>query len=648
MVKFTIANMLADPEIRWLDSGFYSLHDEWYWYRLLNGSTVPGSQETPSEGLSFSSIEEVYEWARSAPDLPHELQWVGSQSVGTRLYSDDFYDLALNAEPRVYGLGSVVHFPDSADDGGERWVIELEYQDDAPPNEIALFFNLLAGSLPGEIGSNLEWVLRSPQQDAVAQVMSAESLAYHDRVVRFSELVEPGQVAVYNEGIAAGRLLLIGEGGKELKDARDDDILLVNNVPDWLPPGRALISSAPQTPLAHVNLLARNRGTPNASQSGILDDAGIRQAARVRAPAIVRAQAPGQLEVVLITEEEYEQWRQLNGREPIAAPRIDSFGLPNTVDLRSVEQPRTDEDIARWRAIIGGKAAGFFNLFGAESVYLPPDPVAITVKPYRAHLAQIDGYLDVMLANPSFATSARARYLLLEEYEDYLGFYSSGADRQFAESFAAANPPGTPLGDILEAGGFGGFLRDIPLDAATLSDITLTLESKYGDYSLAQGLRFRSSSTVEDIDGFNGAGLYTSNTGFFRPDIQLKGSDQKKSIEWALKKTWASYWGFEAFEERRRENLDHRSGAMAVLVHARFGDDLELANSVFTMTILPETAADAFVMNINSQEGAVSVANPDPALGATPEVALVTQPTAGDAIRIERTAESNLVSPGRQ
>ena len=79
----------------------------------------------------------------------------------------------------------------------------------------------------------------------------------------------------------------MGEGGAELGDAQAGDIVITEHVPDWLPQASALITSDPQTPLAHVNLLARNRGIPNASQAGIHDDAGLRQAARVRAHAIV-------------------------------------------------------------------------------------------------------------------------------------------------------------------------------------------------------------------------------------------------------------------------------------------------------------------------------------------------------------------------
>ena len=649
-VKFSIANMTFDPQLSWMDSNFYSLHDEWYWFRLLNGAAVSGSAEVPLAGLRFETVAEIYDWARSlgAGALPLDLSWIGSQSVGTRLYSDDFYDLALNVNPRVLGLGSLVYFPDSPDGGGERWVIELEYHDDVLPDEVAQFFRLVAATVPVEVGDNLEWVVRSSDQERAAQIMAAGALPFHDRVVRYSQLVAPGQVAVYNEGVAAGRLLLIGDGGKDLSDARDNDILLIENVPDWLPPGRALISSAPQTPLAHVNLLARNRGIPNASQAGIIQDAGIRQAARVRAPAIVRAVAPDRLEVVIISEEQYSQWQKLNTVTPISVPQADVSSMPNVVNLASVTQISSDDDVAAWLPVIGGKAAGFINLMGPNNVSLPPDPLAITVAPYRQHLTKIERALDAMLGNQSFTSQTRIRYLLLEGPAAYANFYAQQSDRAFAEEFAAANPPGTPIGDIISAGGFVEYLRSVPMDAATLADITATLGVTYGEYALSQGLRFRSSSTVEDIEGFNGAGLYDSNTGFLRPDVQIDGGDQKKTVEWALKNTWSSYWGFEAFEERRRERVDHRSGAMAVLVHARFDDPLERSNGVFTFTILPDSAADQFVMILNAQEGDVSVANPDPTLGAVPEAVVVRRQSSNAGWRVERVEQSNLAPAGVQ
>ena len=39
------------------------------------------------------------------------------------------------------------------------------------PAEIALFFDLIAASLPAEISGKLEWVVRSPEQEAVDKLL---------------------------------------------------------------------------------------------------------------------------------------------------------------------------------------------------------------------------------------------------------------------------------------------------------------------------------------------------------------------------------------------------------------------------------------------------------------------------------------------
>ena len=56
----------------------------------------------------------------------------------------------------------------------------------------------------------------------------------------------------------------------------------------------------------------------------------------------------------------------------------------------------------------------------------------------------------------------------------------------------------------------------------------------YGDYAVETALRFRSSSSVEDIEGFNGAGLYTSYTGYLHPELLKDVKDHDATIERAL------------------------------------------------------------------------------------------------------------------
>ena len=308
-VKFVVPEFDRDPaapdlaRVHLMDSNFYGLHDEWYMFRLLNGRSIPGEDVAPEPSRDFVTVQQIYDWAagQRPVDLP-----LGLKFLDDRLYASAFYDLALHTEPRSLGVGTIVRFADPVD-GRDRWLIELEYSDEVTPALVARFFERLTPVLPAEVGERLEWVVRSPQHDLVAQEMERNSLPFHDRVVRWSDLVPEGTATVYSEGVTAGRLLYVGDDGAELGDATAQDIVVTERVPDWLPQAAALITSDPQTPLAHVNLLARNRGIPNASLSGVIDDPGLRQAARVRAYAIVLARGDS-LQVALITRDEFATW----------------------------------------------------------------------------------------------------------------------------------------------------------------------------------------------------------------------------------------------------------------------------------------------------------------------------------------------------
>ena len=88
VVKFSIPDIRNTTDVHWMDSSFYELHDEWYWFHLINGVPIAGSPTPPAEGFSFESVEDVYAWAESASssELPLGLQFVDSRSFGRRLY----------------------------------------------------------------------------------------------------------------------------------------------------------------------------------------------------------------------------------------------------------------------------------------------------------------------------------------------------------------------------------------------------------------------------------------------------------------------------------------------------------------------------------------------------------------------------------
>lgn len=648
-VKFSIIDFFGTPSIEWLDSSFYTLHDEWYWFQLINGRAIRGVDTPPIDPTTlpgFDDVAAVYEWADSNRGrLPLDLRFT---SLG-RLYSSDFYGQALDdPSTRPLALGSLVRVPARPDpETAERWLLELEYRDEPTPRHIEQYFDVVTGALPAEIADSVLWVPRSREQEITAELMAASGSPYGDRTIRFDDLVVPGATEVYSAGVAAGHLLLVTDDGRyTLTDARPDDIVVVQRTPDVLPPGTALITGTPQTPLAHVNVLALNRGIPNAFLAGLADNPELSQLARVRAPVAVRAVAPDQLDIRPLTDGEFAEWRSRRGTGSVAVPPVDIDALPLTVDLATFsERPIAETDLDALRPEIGGKAAGFIALAAPGTVTMPDRPMAITVRSYFEHVQPLDATIDAMLSSTDFAQSARARFVLLEGPADFAEAYQSTLDGEFLDGFLAQHD-GTPLGAIIVAGGLKQMIRDLPIAPDTLDQIAAALRSQFDEFARSQGLRFRSSSSVEDIDGFNGAGLYSSNTGFIDPTVLSDPDDHDRTVERALKRTWSSYWNVEAVEERRYENVDHRSGGMAVLVHARFDDELEVSNGVATFTILPERDADEAVMRLNVQSGDTSVTNPDNEPGQAPEVVELRLAEGAARPTISRVAPSTLVADG--
>ncbi len=637
--KFVITQFDQPPlrEVRYYDANFYTLHDEWYWFRLLNGASVSGDTTTPYPG-SFDSISAIYDWARETEPLPLDLRWVSS---GARLYSPRFYQLGLGTTPRKFGLGTLVYLPARTEEPirDEIWAFELEFTDAVDHAQLVTFFDQVSSTVASDIASELHWLVRSPVQEELAVQMETSQLLYHDRILRYRDLTVPGETEVYAEGLTAGRVRIVADPNDNLDDpTQRNSILFLGFVPDFLPPGAGLVTAIPQTPLAHINVLAKNRGIPNAYLGGFLEDPNLEQLGRVNAPIIIRARAPDLLDLVPITESEYSTWRSLVNPPPIQIPQVPLGNAPYAISLQSI--PATDVD--NLRPLIGGKSAGFIGLLRDDDADLPDWPLALTARAYAEHLAPIMPRIEGMLLDLDFRVSSRTRFLVLEGEPAFLARYNTEEDAAFLELFSVEHGEGDVLGDLVREGGLGEVIRTADVPAATLAAVRDVLETNFAPLAASQGLRFRSSATIEDIEGFNGAGLYTSNTGFLFPD-----PDEERTVAHALKATWSSYWGAEAFEERELANIEHLDGHMAVLVHSRFDDDLERSNGVFTFTVLPDDVEDQGVLELNVQRGSLSVTNPPPGLNVLPEVNRLTR-TADGSIRIDRVAGSSELPEGDQ
>ncbi len=660
VLKFVIADFDDVPGVRgggessqthFSQGGFYALHDEWYWFRLLNGHPIPGlATPAPVVGPTYPTVAAIYAAMVHEPVLPLDLAFLGGDGeFAGRLYSPHFYALGgFGGEspppPRHFGMGTLQHYHANLErqHAGEIWGFDLEYVESVTEQSVSAYFRHLAAHLPPEIGEQLVWIARSPQQEGVAGAIKAGAGPLKDRVLTYDDLVVDGAVEVYNPGLTAGYINILPPGGWSPADVHPDEIAVLSRVPDDIPPVRGMVSGVPQTPLAHVNLLAKSRGTPNAYVAGVQSSGQLDDWRYTHTPVIMAADAV--LQTVTwkaMTAEQYRHYTdQLRLPERHVEQVPDLASAPYTVPL-DTGGVATMADLV---PLIGGKAAGFLSFLSGHDMERPDDPMAITIRAYAEHVAELLPAIHAVVEAPE-SGDARVRYLVLE---GEAGFRTSNAQSPamlaWLEMFLLEHENDEVFGPVLAAGGVKQMVRKKAMNPATVTAIWTALDTHFAHLAHTQGLRFRSSATAEDVVGFNGAGLYDSNSGFLYPAEAIDPDERKQTLEYALKKTWSSYWGYAAFEERRFGEIDHFEGNMAVAVHPRFDDDKELANGVATHRYTAYTDPPSWRFIVNIQYGAASVTNPAGAADL-PEIDEVTQ-VGTDAPTIRRVQASTLAPAG--
>lgn len=621
-------------EAHWMNPTFYTLHDEWYWFRLLNGDAISGYSVEPVQGLEFSTVQEVIDWAKQQTVLPLGLSWYGERLYSSKFYADSF------GESRFFGVGSLLHFDANPERvlPEELWLFDLEFVDKLTEKQLAAFFGRLSEVLPPSVASQLKWLVRSSGQEILAQSIEAAGGPLAGRIVRYEQLVVKGDEVGYNPGITAGTVRVVpkGAGGGSYSAS---EIVVLSEVPDYLPPVAGIVTAVPQTPLAHLNLLAKSRGTPNAYVAGIESHPGVLEWDKWDAPVILKVMDDGVLWHP-ITKPEYDTWKSMKVQKTFEIPPIDLTNAPLTVDLGQGGVGAVEGLVP----LCGGKASGVLAFNDLPDLDRPDLPLCLTIRAYAEHMESLEPTIQAVLEDPEFATDALVRFVVLEGPKEFLAQHPGVQSAAWLASFKASHDGTTLLGSVLAKEGVKGLVRSKAIKPSTLQAITATLQARYATFADSQGLRFRSSSTAEDVPGFNGAGLYDSNTGYLKPLLQTDPDEKKKSIQWAILKTWASYWTYEAFEERQAAGIEHLSGDMGLLIHARFDDDLEVSNGVITTYLARGQYGDTFRMVVNVQKGALSVTNPEPGNPAKPEIDVVED--WGSGPKITRVQASTEAEPG--
>lgn len=448
---------------------------------------------------------------------------------------------------RRFLLGTVIHY-----EGPDVFAYEIAPYDQADAAMIEAAFRRVAES--SYFGDRLAF-----HPTSLSVERAAEGLPADVPIVTTDALFDGIDYQPLNIAESYGRLRFVTAA--ELEDGAYlsfRDIVVLDQVPNDISVVMGIITEAFQTPLSHVNVLSKNRGTPNMALRGAFADPALRA---LDGQWVRLAVGPLEYAVEPVDRAVADAWWDAHRPDAIQVPRIDL----DVVDLRDIHdvidldaEPLFDAIKTGTRAF-GGKAAHYSALSRVPGVPVPP-AFAVPVRHYFDFMARhgFDTMVDAMLEDPRFTGDPAVRDRML-------------ADLRLRMTRAA-------------------------LDPAFEAELVARLRADFP----GERMRFRSSTNAEDLDGFTGAGLYTSKSG--DPD------DPDDPVADAVRTVWASVWSFRAFEERSFRGIDHRAVGMALLVHRSFPD--EQANGVaLTANPFDQSGLEpAFYVNV--QIGEVSVVQP--------------------------------------
>ncbi len=329
------------------------------------------------------------------------------------------------------------------------------------------------------------------------------------------KLVGGKRVEVLNEGTAVGKLRYVQEGETPYHNFKD--IVVFEKLPKRVPPVNGIVTLTPQTPLSHVNLLAKNRGTVNIYATEMQDIPGLKR----HMGKLVKLECKGdKVSISAINQADAEQFWSTQQKPALTLP-------PPNVDEKELILFDT-KGVPAVVNVIGAKASNYALLQKHCKGYVKPG-AAIPFYYYFEAIEQCG-------AAAMIDTLYKRKKLLTPEQI---------ADR---------------LSEIRTA-----------IKAHSLNETLITkLLQYFQNAPQSNRFRLRSSTNCEDLPEFNGAGLYLSKG--------YNVSDSKDKLIKKILQVYASLWTLTAFEEREFYQIDHTRAGMAILIHEAFPN--EYANGV--------------------------------------------------------------------
>jgi hypothetical protein len=438
---------------------------------------------------------------------------------------------------RRFILGAVTYYEDPG-----IWALEFAPYDTASATMIATLFHAVKDA--AFFGPALAF---HPTSDAITA--TAKKLPADIPRITTDQLYARIDYQPLNVARAVGKLTFTTAAALDQGQYLSyQSIVVLDEAPNDISVVSGIITQEFQTPLSHLNVLSRNRKTPNMGLRNALTNSIL---LGYKDQLVELTVAASGWSVLPATQEQAEAYWASQKPEAKILPPID-LEPRELLDIEDItvesDEYTLRESLKRSTNAWGGKAAQYSILAKTEGVPLKK-AFGIPCYYYYAFMRDNGLYdkLDAFLQDPTFVSDMEVRSAKLAELR---------ADMQ---------------------------------EGQLAPELETKLAAKLAAEYPGQKIRFRTSTNSEDLEGFPCAGCYESHTG-----------DPKnwESVRNAIRLAYASTWLFRTFEERSYYGVNHKTVVMALLVHEFFAD--EEANGVaITANIFDKTGVSpAYYVNV--------------------------------------------------
>jgi len=541
-------------------------------------ASIPGASSVKTV-IDRSDEDTLYFQNSELYPIHWDFAWANLSGDGLPLVPDlgQFNTTEYYSPSRRFLLGAVTYYEEP-----DIWAYEIAPYDTADADMITTAYRYIRDA--AYFGEHLYF---HPSSESVES--RVEDLGDDVRIISTDELFEGITYQPLNLGCSMGTIGFYESDGVENVSSRE--IVVLDAVPNDISVVSGIITATWQTPLSHINVLSQNRGTPNMALRDAWDNEELRALEGQWAELCVEAMDWSVREV---TQEEADAWWEEFKPDPLDVTPMDLSvtDLRDEGEILDLETYSLTDAIPAAVPAFGGKAShyGGMALIGDEVPH--PTAFVIPVYYYYQHMEQNDllSVAEAMLADPDFLSDAAVRREMLEALQDEI--------------------------------------KNAPIDEDFYALLSAKLEADYPDIRM----RFRSSTNAEDLNGFNGAGLYDSESATL--------GDSSDPVDQAVKNVWSSLWSYRAYEEREYYSIPHIDIGMAVLCHHSFPD--EEANGVAITANIYDTTGMEPAFYVNVQLGEESVVQPE--AGVTSDIFLYYYDMPGQPVVY--LANSSLIEDG--